>query len=132
MGVVTRTGFLIVKALRQECRLPTIGPSTNRFMVIPEIIIFRQHDFIRDTPIRKRCEQAGCQADSAGGRDRRGDRTSDNDPQAGQEREYPGRGDYCFRYRKLSPCGRFELFSLIKLRTSQRLLASLRARRCSR
>ena len=42
MGVVTRTGFLIVKALRQECRLPTIGPSTNRFMVIPEIIIFRQ------------------------------------------------------------------------------------------
>ena len=42
MGVVTRTGFLIVKALRQECRLPTIGSSTNRFMVIPEIIIFRQ------------------------------------------------------------------------------------------
>ena len=42
MGVVTRKGFLILKALRHECRLPTIGPSTNRFMVIPEIIIFRQ------------------------------------------------------------------------------------------
>ena len=29
----------VVKTLRQQCRLPTTCPSTNRFMITPRIIV---------------------------------------------------------------------------------------------